>query len=369
VGENGYISFVADGSILPRRSSLSDEPMEGAVPFQSPRSMRASVRLPSGRVVAGAAIPRGVVVVTGGGYHGKTTLMEAVQDGVYNHVESDGREHVVTLSRAVWVKAEDGRLVHCVDISSLISGLPGGTDTRCFSSADASGSTSMAASISEAVELGADALLVDEDTSASNLLYKDSVMEKLVPSDPIKQLSQLAGSMAEGLGMGLMVVSGASSAFLDPAHKVMLMQDYVPRDITEEAKRIAPRIMSRAYAPPRRRLFKGIRGSPRIKARGSKIVAKYSDGTVFELDTKDNPRIVEEAQVRMLARILEAYVDPPRHLYVSEVAGEVDQALSSKGFQAYARPVPPDLSWIHGVDVAWTLNRMYGALFTQGGRA
>ncbi|MDK2384535.1 MAG: ABC-ATPase domain-containing protein, partial [Candidatus Korarchaeota archaeon] len=201
----------------------------------------------------------------------------------------------------------------------------------------------------------------------SNLLYKDSVMERLVPSDPIKQLSQLARSMAGRLGVGLVVVSGASSAFLDPAGHVVLMQDYVPRDVTRRAKEMAPPIASKDYAPPRRRVFRGFSGDPIFKARGSKIVARFRDGVVFELDTRDNPRIVEDTQVRMLARILEALKNPRRPLPMDELAREAEAALRTRGFAAYARPVPPDLAWIHGMDVAWAVNRMYGALIGQGG--
>jgi len=364
VEDNGYMLFIGDNSILPRETSLSTRPLANAVPFSSPPSLRRKVRLPSGRVVSGMAVPLGILVVTGGGYHGKTTLLEAVQDGIYDHVEGDGREYVASPPGTMLVKAEDGRLVHSVDISGLISELPGGTTTRSFSSMDASGSTSMAASISEALEMGVKVLLVDEDTSASNLLYKDSVMEKLVENDPIKQLSQLAGSMAKQLRVGLVVVSGASSAFLDPASHVILMQKYIPQDLTSRAKSIAPRIAAKEYSPPRSRVFRGIRGLLKIRAMGLKLVAKYSDNTVFDLDLSDNPRIVEEGQARLMARIVEKLSRPPRPLRVTEITRLVGKELETHGFGAYARPIPPGLTWVSGLDVAWVLNRMYNAVFS-----
>lgn len=362
----GYMFFVADGSILPRESSISDKPLRGAVPFRSPPSLKREVLLPSGRRISGMAVPRGIMVVTGGGYHGKTTLLESVQDGIYNHVAGDGREYVVSLQGTVSVKAEDGRLVHSVDISGLISELPERRDTSNFSSMDASGSTSMAASISEALEAGAEVILVDEDTSASNLLYKDSVMERLVPDDPIKQLSQLAFSMSKKLGVGLIVISGASSAFLAPADHVVVMRKYVPSDITREAKAMASPAVNKEYKPPRPRTYRGVKGLERVRARGSKLVARYRDGTIFELDTRDNPRIVEEGQVRMLARIIEKIVSPLRPLGMRELAETVDKALGEKGFKAYAHPVPPDLTWVSGIDVVWVVNRLYGSDIVLG---
>ena len=365
--ENGYAFFVADGSILPRESSLSERPMKNAVPFQSPGELRVSVELPSGRRVTGMAAPMGVFLVTGGGYHGKTTLLEAVQQGIYNHVEGDGRELVVSRRGTVLVKAEDGRLVHHVDISAFISSLPGGVDTRNFSTLDASGSTSMAASIAEALEAGAEVILIDEDTSATNLLFKDSHMARLIPSEPIKPLSMLARSLSRSLGVGLTVVSGSSASFVPCSDKVILIDNYVPRDVTGKAKGLAGNTCpERDFPHPRRRVFHGIRGLRRVKARGFKLVADYVGGRKFELDLEHYPRIVERGQVRLLALMVERLASPRRPLSVSEIPDAVEEKLLREGFRAFASPVPPDLTYVAGFDLVWVLNRMYNAIFVQG---
>ena len=159
----GLVAFVADGAVLPRESGASDRPLrEGAVPFESPEELRVSVALPNGGEVSGMGIPEGVTLVAGGGFHGKSTLLSALSWGVYDHVPGDGREYVVARPDAVKIRAEDGRSVAGVDISAMIGDLPGGRPTRDFSTPNASGSTSQAANIAEALEVGTSLLLVDE---------------------------------------------------------------------------------------------------------------------------------------------------------------------------------------------------------------
>ncbi len=365
--EEGYAFFVAEGSILPRESSLSERPMKDAVPFRPPEGLRVSVELPSGKSVRGMAVPMGVFLVTGGGYHGKTTLLEAVQQGIYNHVEGDGREFVVSRRGTVLVKAEDGRLVSHVDISGFISRLPGGADTRDFSTLDASGSTSMAASIAEAIEAGAEVLLIDEDTSATNLLFKDKHMASLIPDEPIKPLSTLARSLTRSLGLGLVVVSGSSSAFVPCSDRVILVDNYVPVEATEKAKGlVGGECRDAPFRRPKDRFYHGVRGLRRVRARGFKLVADYVDGRKFELDLEHYPRVVEKGQVRLLALMVEKLASPGRPLRVSEIPGMVEEKMAVEGFRAFARPVPPDLTQVAGFDLVWALNRMYNAVFSQG---
>ena len=164
LAERGLVAFVGDGAILPRRAGDSDLPLaDGAVPFASPSSLRVEFSLPSGRCVSGMGVPDGVTVIVGGGYHGKSTLLRALAKGVYPHQSGDGREWVITRNDAAAIRAEDGRAVTGVDISPFLTGLPSGADTRAFSTTNASGSTSQAASLIEAVDAGASALLIDED--------------------------------------------------------------------------------------------------------------------------------------------------------------------------------------------------------------
>ncbi|MFQ5874523.1 MAG: P-loop domain-containing protein, partial [Dehalococcoidia bacterium] len=181
----GLAAFVADDSILPRRSGVDDRPLSGAVPFRSPDSLRLEVILPNRGAVTGMGIHRGVTLIVGGGFHGKSTLLRALERGVYNHLPGDGRELVVTEPTAVKVRAEDGRSVVGVDISPFIDSLPGGVDTRGFSTTNASGSTSQAANIAEALEAGGRLLLVDEDTSATNFMIRDRRMQALVENHQI----------------------------------------------------------------------------------------------------------------------------------------------------------------------------------------
>ena len=147
--EHGLVAFVADGSVLPRRSGVDPSPLPDAVPFRSPDSLRTTLC-----GVPGMGVPAGVTLVVGGGFHGKSTLLQAIQHGHLDFIPGDGREQVVADPTVVKVRAEDGRRVEGVDISGFLGQLPGGRSTRPFSTDDASGSTSQAAAIAEALEAG-----------------------------------------------------------------------------------------------------------------------------------------------------------------------------------------------------------------------
>lgn len=149
---SGLVAFVPDGATLPRASGADDRPMTGAgvVKFASPESLRVSFTLPNSQmVIQGMGVRKGVTLIVGGGFHGKSTLLAALQVGVYNKVPLDGREFCVADAKSVKVRAEDGRAVSSVDISPFINNLPFGKGTTCFSTEDASGSTSQAANIVE----------------------------------------------------------------------------------------------------------------------------------------------------------------------------------------------------------------------------
>src|SRR5215207_333693 len=230
----GLVAFVADGATLPRESGASDRPLrEGAVPFESPEEFRVTVELPNRGEVSGMGIPEGVTLVAGGGFHGKSTLLSALSLGVYDHVPGDGRELVVARADAVKIRAEDGRSVAGVDISGMIGELPGGRPTTSFSTTNASGSTSQAANIAEAVEIGTSLLLVDEDTSATNFMIRDERMRELVQKEPISPFIDLVRPLRDALGVSTVVVVGGVGDYLDVADQVILMEDYEPRDATE----------------------------------------------------------------------------------------------------------------------------------------
>jgi predicted ABC-class ATPase len=239
----GLVAFVVDGAMLPRRSGVDDRPLQGdgVVPFTSPPTLRVGFALPNAGEVTGMGVPRGVTLVVGGGFHGKSTLLRALQTGVYNHRPDDGRERVVTVSDAVKIRAEDGRSVQGVDISPFIDGLPMGEGTRAFSSPNASGSTSQAAAIVEALEVGSRTLLVDEDTSATNFMIRDRRMQALVPKEgePITPFVDRVRELAREEGVSAVLVLGGSGDYLDVADTVVAMRDYAPHDVTEEARTVA----------------------------------------------------------------------------------------------------------------------------------
>ncbi len=238
--ERGLIAFVADGAVLPRASGVSQRPLEGALPFRSPDEDRVTFQLPHAGAVSGMGIRPGVTVIVGGGYHGKSTLLDALQRGVYDHVSGDGRELVATDPTATKVRAEDGRAIWDADISPFVRNLPSGADTRHFTSANASGSTSQAAGIVEAVEADARVLLMDEDTCATNLMVRDDLMAQVVAAadEPIVPYSSLMRGLYDACGVATILVAGSSGAFFASADHVIQMDRYEPRDVTARVREV-----------------------------------------------------------------------------------------------------------------------------------
>ena len=238
--EKNLCAFVADDSVLPRQSGVSSLPMKGAVPFVSPEQLAVTLRLPHRGMVRGMGIPNGVTLIVGGGYHGKSTLLQALERGVYNHIRGDGREYVITESSAVKIRAEDGRSIAGTDISMFINDLPNGKDTVCFSTEDASGSTSQAANVSEAMEAGTRLLLIDEDTSATNFMVRDELMARVVSKEkePITPFISRVRDLYEKSGISTILVAGSSGAFFHVADRVVQMDRYVPKDITKDVRTV-----------------------------------------------------------------------------------------------------------------------------------
>ncbi len=237
----GLCAFLANGSILPRQSGVSDRPMQEAVAFQSPASMEVTLDLPNRGPVTGMGIPKGITLFVGGGYHGKSTVLQALQYGVYNHIGGDGRELVITDESAWKLRSEDGRSVTGVDISPFIRQLPGRRDTRHFSTEDASGSTSQAANLMESMESGSTLLLIDEDTSATNFMIRDKLMQQVVApeEEPIIPFIERVRSLYEDFGISSVIVAGSSGSYFHVADTVVQMKEYVPYDITGRAKEAA----------------------------------------------------------------------------------------------------------------------------------
>jgi len=239
--EKGLVAFVANGSVLPRESGVSDKPMKNAVKFKSPEKFEITLKLPSGKEVSGMGIPKGITLIVGGGYHGKSTLLAALERGIYNHIAQDGREFIISESDAVKIRAEDGRNVEKVNISGFINNLPQNKDTRAFSTENASGSTSQAANVAEALEYGTSLLLIDEDTSATNFMIRDGRMQKLVAKEkePITPFIDRVKELYDNFGVSTILIVGGSGDYFDVANHVIMMDEYVPKDVTEKAKEIA----------------------------------------------------------------------------------------------------------------------------------
>ena len=236
--ERKLCAFIADGSVLPRESGVSERPMKDAVVFRSPESLRITLSLPNRGEVTGMGIPQGITLFVGGGYHGKSTILQALQNGVYNHIAGDGRELVITDASAFKLRAEDGRSVTGVDISPFIKNLPNKKDTTHFSTEDASGSTSQAANLMEALESGSSLILIDEDTSATNFMVRDDLMAQVITpgEEPITPFISRIRGMYEDLGVSSIIVAGSSGAFFHRADTIIQMKEYMPIDITKKAK-------------------------------------------------------------------------------------------------------------------------------------
>lgn len=383
--EHGYVAFVADGAILPRESGVSDKPMKGpgVIPFVSPPSLAVEIPVPHrDKPLRGMAIPRGVTLIVGGGYHGKSTLLQALERGVYNHIPGDGREYVITDETAVKIRAEDGRSVVGVDLSPFIHNLPFGKDTTNFCTEDASGSTSQAANILEALEAGARVLLIDEDTSATNFMIRDARMQALVAKEkePITPFVDTVRPLFDTCGVSAILVVGGSGDYFDVADTVIRMDEYTAHDATEEAKRIA-REMRTARRPEGGERFGPL--TPRVvlptsfdahRGKKEKVEAKGLHTILYGTTTIDLSaveQLVDASQTRAIAYILrwmdKVGADGTKTL--AELLDEVFALIADKGLDAISPFVgqhPGDLALPRRFEVAAAVNRLRTLKVKQG---
>ncbi|MBE3574727.1 MAG: ABC-ATPase domain-containing protein [Firmicutes bacterium] len=371
--ELGLVAFLAEGSILPRRSGVDDRPLPAgqAVPLQVPPSLAVEVELPYSGRCRGLGIPRGVTLIVGGGYHGKSTLLAAVESGVYNHVPGDGRERVVTDAGAVKVRAEDGRSICGVDISPFIANLPFGADTRRFSTANASGSTSQAASIMEALEAGATALLLDEDTSATNFLIRDRRMQSLVAKEhePITPFIDQVRRLAQE-GVSTVLVLGGSGDYLDVADTVLMMDTYRPVDATQQARQVAARFPTGRQSEgcplpvrPRSRCPLPESFDPHRGSRPVKISTRGQRQIVFGSTTLDLgavEQIVHPSQTRCLADslyyLVRRYADGRTPL--GRILDRVEEEWDRQGLEASGPFIRGDYARPRRLELAAAINRL-----------
>lgn len=372
LARHGLVAFVADGAVLPRRSGVDDRPAEdGVVPFASPPSLRVEVDLPHRGRVRGMGIPEGVTLIVGGGFHGKSTLLRSLERGVYDHVPGDGRELAAARADTVKIRAEDGRGVERVDVSAFVDHLPTGADTSDFSTDNASGSTSQAASIVEALEAGAGVLLVDEDTAATNLMIRDARMQALVAKEqePLTPFVDLVRPLYRDRGVSTILVMGGSGDYFDVADRVVMMEAFRPHDVTRRAREVASsgstgrRAEAETFPTVRHRVADpdSVRpsadGRSRIKGRGRDALV-FGDAVV---DLRAVEQVVDPSQVigigLALARLVRAgHIDGERTL--AEALQLLDEEIASGGVEVLRGHHAGDLALPRRFEIAAALDRL-----------
>ena len=375
-------AFVANGAVLPRQSGVSDKPMKGAVVFESPRSMEVELSLPHKGALKGMAVPRGITLIVGGGYHGKSTLLKALELGVYNHIKGDGREYVITDDTAMKIRAEDGRAVAHVDISPFINHLPNGKDTVDFSTEDASGSTSQAANVVEAVEAGAGLLLIDEDTSATNFMVRDALMQSVIAreQEPITPFIEQARKLYEEKGVSVILVAGSSGAYFYIADKIIQMDTYRACDITDHVKDICSRNKEEMeFVAAHRRESEGIAGwgamsrHPRLgkidKKHGQIKVKQYGkDSFSIGKDTvelKYVEQIMDSEQTTTLSYVLKNVIEEmetKKNASLEELAEKIWREIEGRGLSCLVKGtyIPSSLAMTRKQEIYACLNRYRG---------
>ncbi len=373
IEEKGLVAFVGDMSTLPRRSGVDDRPLiQNVVPFYYPPELEVEMILPNYGRLKGMGIPEGVTLIVGGGFHGKTTLLNAIEKGVYLHVPGDGREYVVTLPSAVKIRAEDGRNIEKEDISPFINQLPQGKDTVRFSTENASGSTSQAANIMEALEVGAKVLLIDEDTSATNFMVRDERMQELVSKDkePITPFVDKVQQLYKDLGVSTILVMGGSGDYFDTADTVIMMDNYQPRCVTQKAKEIAQKHVSKRMneggdrfgkVTPRQPLpqsFDASRGRKDVKidAKGMRTILYGSTN----IDLSNLEQLVDPSQTRAIGLMIHYYCE--NHLdqtqNLKEGLTKVMEDIRERGFDILLPYKVGNLAMPRIFELAGAINRM-----------
>ena len=335
--EKGLVAFVANESILPRESGVSARPLRNGKKFISPQALEVEFDTPNRGKIKGMGIPKGITLIIGGGYHGKSTLLRALELGIYNHIEGDGREFVITDESALKVRAEDGRAITSMDISLFINNLPNGKDTIKFNTENASGSTSQAANIIEAIESKSKVLLIDEDTSATNFMIRDDIMQRLVvkEKEPITPFIDVAKSLYKQLGISTILVAGSCGDFFDIADLVIQMDSYEPYEVTAKAKEL-----SRGKVSLRDDLDISIdfgrvldKGSISEGPKGIKIKTLGKDGLSINkenIDLKSVEQIVDGEQINTIGIAIKFIEDKysGKDLTIEKIADEIEKDIT-----------------------------------------
>ncbi len=364
----GLTAFVADGSILPRESGVSSRPMKGGIPFESPESLAVTMMLPHAGAKRGMGIPAGITMIAGGGYHGKSTLLKALELGIYDHIAGDGREYVITDQTAVKLRAEDGRSITGVDISLFIRNLPNGRDTTSFTTEDASGSTSQAANVVEAMEAGSRVFLIDEDTSATNFMIRDELMQRVIhrDSEPIIPFIDRVEQLYQSFGISTILVAGSCGSYFQKADCIIQMKQYQPIDITEMAKTEAERFLGTSEytaGADRPSFLRHVRCTQRLGDR-VKIKTMGLDGVSIDKETIDLryvEQLADAEQVAMLGTIMKYAISNliDGHRTMTEIVDQIMKALEQKGMEGVygGRYQPAGYAMPRRQEIAACINR------------
>ena len=368
LSEQKLVAFIANGAILPRRSGVDSQPLPTAVPFQSPPSLAITLQTPHAGPITGFGIPQGVTLIVGGGYHGKSTVLKAIAHGVYNHIPGDGRERVVANINTVKIRAEDGRSVAGVNISPFIDQLPQGISTQAFSTTNASGSTSQAANILEAVEAGAQVLLIDEDTAATNLMIRDRNMQTLIAKEkePITPFIDKVQQLYTDYGISTILVMGGSGDYFEVADRVIALDNYTAHDVTAQAQAIAAQYPSQRqgeggehFGPLNQRRiqlpqFDTGRKPAKVKAQR---LATLTIGQE-DIDLRGIEQLIESDQTRAIAYAILTWQQQHRSHLLKDLLDDIMDWVKRREFDALTPYPMADLSEFRRHELAAIINRL-----------
>ena len=364
------VGFIANGSSLPRLSGIDDRPLNNATPFQSPKSFEVELNGPNCGQIKGLGVRSGVTLIVGGGYHGKSTVLKALEYGVYNHIPGDGREKVVTLHSTAKIRAEDGRQVTQVNISPFINNLPHNRSTKAFSTENASGSTSQATNIIEAMEAGAECLLLDEDTSATNFMIRDRRMQELIvkEKEPITPFVDRVRQMWKEHQISTVLVMGGSGDYFDTADHVIALEQYIPLDQTKAAHNIAKKFQTGRRiecSDPlplhfHRRLDLGCFNSQKGK-RDFNMKVRGTDELTYGEDIVDVfyvEQLVEPGQLRAIGHAIKLLENlSEKSLTIRQIVKSLAEKQSQGGIESICKLPDGDITSFRPIELAATINR------------
>ncbi len=363
--EKKLIAFIGNGSILPRKSGIEETPLtENVIPFKSPKSMEVEFDTLYHGKIRGMGIPEGITLIVGGGFHGKSTLLNAIAKGIYPHIKGDGREWVISHPNTVKVRSEDGRVINNVDISTFIKNLPMGKSTVNFYTDNASGSTSVAANIIETLELGAKVLLLDEDTTATNFLIRDFRIQKLIPKEkePITPFIDKIRNLYEEHKVSTIIVIGGCGDYLSVADKVISLENYNVYDLTERAKQIIEKYPyqreneSKSFGKINKRNINLKIKFKKIKTRNKKEI--LIDKNLIDLSCIE--QILEHNQTKFIAESLKALIKSysNKKINLTNLLENFHNQFNQLSFKIFSKEPSGDLTFIRNIEIGCAINRI-----------